>query len=98
MTFFGTALLCTVLLVFQLARPETGALVMTGALLYLIGSIGVTMVFNVPLNNRLAAVSPSAPDLESEWPAYRVPWTRWNHVRTVACLLAAALFAYAIAE
>jgi uncharacterized membrane protein len=98
LTFFGTALLCTVLLVFQLARPEAGALVISGALLYLIGSIGVTMVFHVPLNNRLAAVSASAPDMETQWPAYRVPWTRWNHVRTVACLLAAASFAYAIAE
>lgn len=96
-SFFGTALLCVVLLVGQTMRDEAAgtALIVAGALLYLIGSIGVTMVYNVPLNNRLAAVSPSAADMETQWHTYRGPWTRWNHVRTVACLLAAALFALA---
>ena len=86
--FFGTALLCLVLLVGRLDVP----VVVVGALFYLIGSIGVTMVCNVPLNDRLAKVSPSADDMETQWSTYRGPWTRWNHVRTVACLLAAIAF------
>lgn len=88
LVFFGTALLCLVLLVGRLDSP----LVVVGALFYLIGSIGVTMVCNVPLNDKLARVSSSAEDMESQWRAYRDPWTRWNHVRTVACLLAAVAF------
>lgn len=88
LVFFGTALLCLVLLVGRLDSP----LVVAGALFYLIGSIGVTMVCNVPLNDKLAKVSPSADDVETQWPAYRGPWTRWNHVRTFACLLTAAAF------
>jgi len=92
--FFGTALLCVALLVGLLNSP----LVVAGALLYLIGSIGVTLARNVPLNERLEAVSPSANDLETQWHAYRGPWTRWNHVRTVACLLAAAMFIIEIAR
>lgn len=97
LAFFGTGVLCLVLLIGLMTRPAGpgGLLIVTGALLYLIGSIGVTMVCNVPLNNKLAAVSPSATDMETQWRAYRGPWTRWNHVRTVACLLAAGLFALA---
>lgn len=98
LSFFGTALLCVVLLVSQVMQPKDGGgSAVAGAVLYLVGSIGVTIVCNVPLNHKLAAVSPSATDMETQWRAYRGPWTRWNHVRTVASLLAAALFAYAIA-
>ncbi|MBL8266202.1 DUF1772 domain-containing protein [Steroidobacter sp.] len=88
LVFFGTALLCLVLLVGQLDTP----LVLIGALLYLIGSLGVTMIRNVPLNDQLAKVLPSATDPENQWKAYRGPWTRWNHLRTVACLLATVAF------
>lgn len=94
LVFFGTALLCLVLLVGRLDSP----LVVVGALFYLIGSIGVTMVCNVPLNDKLAKVSPSADDMDRQWRAYRGPWTRWNHVRTVACLLAAAAFVIEISR
>lgn len=94
LVFFGTALLCLVLLVGQLDAP----LVVAGALFYLIGSIGVTMVRNVPLNDQLAKVSPSVTDMETQWRTYREPWTRWNHVRTVACLLAAAAFTASLAH
>lgn len=95
LVFFGTAALCVVLLVFYLAHlDKPGAwLACAGALLYLLGSIGVTMVCNVPLNNKLAAVPATATDLLAQWQAYRVPWTNWNHVRTIACTLAAAAFA-----
>lgn len=93
--FFGTGLVSLVLLVFyvaHLAQPSA-LLACIAAAIYLLGSIGVTMVCNVPLNNKLAAVPTSAKDLTAHWQAYRAPWTRWNHVRTVACLLAAAAFA-----
>ena len=51
------------------------------------------MMFNVPLNNRLAAVSLAGADLHAHWQEYRVAWTQWNHVRAVTSLLAAAAFA-----
>jgi uncharacterized membrane protein len=97
LAFFGTALICVALLVPYISRlGQPGAvLACSGALLYVLGSIVVTMVWNVPLNNKLAAIPASASDLAAQWQAYRVPWTMWNHVRTVACLLAAAAFALA---
>ena len=94
LVFLGTALLCLVLLVGRINSP----LVVAGALFYLVGSMGVTMVRNVPLNDKLEKVSPSADDVEAQWHAYRRPWTRWNHIRAIACLLAAAAFVIEISR
>jgi uncharacterized membrane protein len=94
LVFFGTALLCLILLVGRLYSP----LVVAGALFYLVGSMGITMVCNVPLNDKLERVVPSAADMETQWHAYRGPWTRWNHLRAIACLLAAAAFVIEISR
>ncbi len=68
-----------------------------GCILYLGGCIGVTMVGNVPLNERLAKTTPDDTDAEPLWSFYLVRWTLWNHVRTAASLAAAACFVIAIA-
>jgi uncharacterized membrane protein len=51
----------------------------------------MTFARNVPLNDALAAVG-TDPETSGLWARYLVEWTRWNHVRTVSCLGAAALF------
>jgi uncharacterized membrane protein len=84
--FFGTAAACAVL---SALRPGS-ALVIGGAALYLIGTFGVTIVFNVPRNNALARLHPA--DSVAAWRRYVQEWTWWNHVRTLAAALAAALF------
>lgn len=91
--FFGTALLCIVAAVIaaQGAHSAT-AWVITGALLYVIGTIGVTMAFNVPRNNALAATSPATAEAAVLWKDYLVAWTAWNTVRTIAALAASAAF------
>ena len=68
-----------------------------GALLYLIGSIGVTMVCNVPLNNRLANLAPESAEGATFWTQYLSVWTAWNHVRTLACLGSSVCFILGIA-
>ncbi|MGB9340532.1 MAG: anthrone oxygenase family protein [Polyangiales bacterium] len=35
-------------------------------------------------------------DAAQAWTRYTVPWTKWNHVRTVACIAAAAAFIAAL--
>jgi uncharacterized membrane protein len=97
LVFFGTAVLSVLVLIFCLSHlGKPGAwLACAGALLYLLGCMGVTMVYNVPLNNKLAAIPATATDLVAQWQAFRGPWTNWNHVRTIACTLAAAAFAIA---
>jgi uncharacterized protein (TIGR02246 family) len=96
--FFGTAACCLVLVVASLLhwqRPGATYLLVAG-LLYFVGTVLVTIVCNVPLNDSLAAVAPSSADAAPTWSNYLKTWTVWNHVRTVAALAAAALFAVAL--
>jgi uncharacterized membrane protein len=92
--FLGTTLVALVLAVVALFRwSEAGAAAMlAGGAVYVLGHFVVTMVFNVPLNNALAAVDPAAPAAAPVWAQYLRDWTFWNHVRTIACVVAAGLF------
>ena len=60
------------------------------------GTVLVTMVFNVPLNDALAAVDPGSTEGAGLWTRYVATWTAWNHVRAVAALAAAALLIMAL--
>ena len=96
--FFGTALCCLVLAASSFFRWEEpdAIYLLAGGLLYLIGTILVTIIFNVPLNDALAAVDPMTADASRFWTTYVKSWTAWNHVRTVAALAAAASFTIAL--
>ncbi|WP_312472801.1 MULTISPECIES: anthrone oxygenase family protein [Brucella] len=90
--FFGTALLC--LAIIALGLMGFGSLskwTMIGAGIYLIGTIGVTMILNVPLNDQLAVMDANAAASADVWIAYVRDWTLWNHVRAVAALVAALM-------
>lgn len=94
LAFFGTGLVCLVLAIWSLASwgQLGGKLILAAAMIYLAGCIGVTMAFNVPLNNALAA-TPDAPGL---WARYLSVWTNWNTARTVACVVSSGLFMAAL--
>lgn len=95
---FGTAAACILLAVFSLSKwhQPGAAYLLLGSLLYLVGTVGVTIAFNVPLNDALAKVEPGSTDGASLWTSYLANWTTWNHVRTLAALAAAALFTIAL--
>ena len=95
---FGTAALCAALAVAAFSRwGEAGAVwLLVGGLLYLVGAIAVTMAFNVPRNNALAAVAPESAEGASLWARYVAEWTAWNHARAAACLAAAAALTVAL--
>jgi uncharacterized membrane protein len=65
---------------------------LVGCLLYIVGTFLVTMVFNVPLNNAIAAVEPASAEGATVWSSYLTNWTLWNTVRTVASALALIAF------
>ena len=92
--FFGTALASLALLVIAVVQwSERGAAhLLWGSLAYLIGSIGVTMVCSVPLNQAIAALDAQSADAARVWQRYQTYWTRWNHVRAFAAMIASALF------
>lgn len=94
--FLGTALLAIAgfILAFLPWSAPRSLLMVAAAALYVVGCFGVTVAFNVPRNERLARLA-DTPDALAYWPAYVREWTRWNHVRTVASILSAALFAAA---
>lgn len=97
--FLGTTLAGALLAGFAIVRwSEPGTLPMlAGGVLYVLGMFGVTMLFNVPLNDALAAAAPSSADGATVWTGYLKDWTLWNHVRTLASTGAAALYILAIA-
>jgi uncharacterized membrane protein len=98
LAFFGTAVLCCGLLVAAHLRwnDGSGRLLLLGSLLYLVGTVGVTMAFNVPLNNVLAASRSETAEAASLWAHYLERWTMWNTVRTVASAASMILLVVAL--
>jgi uncharacterized membrane protein len=96
--FMGTGLLCAAAIVFTLMFGDgyDNKYLLTGCVLYLLGNIGVTAVFNVPMNNALARVEAESQSALRIWQDYQIKWTFWNHVRTVTALCAAATFTLGI--
>jgi uncharacterized membrane protein len=97
-TFLGTATACIFVVVSSLLtwhKPATAYLIV-GSALYLFGTVLVTIAFNVPRNEALAAVDPTSADAASLWAGYVTGWTIWNHVRTAAALAAAAFLTVAL--
>ena len=78
-------------------RPSA-AFFLAGALFYLVGTFGVTGLGNIPLNNQLAAVSATDPAAGDVWEHYLGRWTRWNHVRTAAAMVAALLYSLGLLQ
>ena len=91
--FMGTAALALLLGVrAALGWSQPGsAWLLSGSLLYLVGVFGVTVVFNVPLNDTLAASGDAG-----TWSRFLAGWVPWNHLRTIAA--AGTLLCYTLAR
>ena len=64
------------------------AWIVAGGAVYLIGVFLVTVLFNVPMNKRLDAMTPATDEAADYWSHYGTAWTRWNHVRSLAAAAA----------
>jgi uncharacterized membrane protein len=95
---FGTAVACLGLAGWAAisSGERPAALLIAGGALYLVGTIGVTIACNVPLNDGLATLLPQGAGAADRWDEYVTKWTAWNHVRTVAALAAAAMLTAAL--
>ncbi|WP_432510101.1 anthrone oxygenase family protein [Kineococcus sp. SYSU DK001] len=82
LALFGTAAAVTVLGVLAVRRGEVR--LVAGCAAYLLGVVVVTVVANVPLNDRLARG-------QNGFAEFARAWAGWNHVRTVAGVGAAVL-------
>ncbi len=96
--FFGTPVVCVALATQAVWHWNEAGSVWTvaGSAVYLLGCLLVTAAGNVPRNRALANVDADTVDAALEWGRFAVGWTRWNHVRTVACVAAAGAFVAAL--
>lgn len=92
--FLGMAVLSLVIggyAIFALSGPAASFFLLA-ALVYFVGCFGVTVFFNVPMNEALAGMELSSTATKTYWAETYLPrWTFWNTVRTLACVLSAAL-------
>lgn len=92
--FIGTAVLCVGLAILSALNWNApgSAWLIAGCALYVVGCFGVTVAFNIPLNNALAAVDPATVEGLKVWENYLTNWTMWNTIRTIASAAALVTF------
>ena len=91
--FVATGLVCLVLAGLSVAdwADVHARYRCAGCLMFLVGTFAVTRVANVPRNEALDAFDPNSAQAATYWLTYLSEWTAWNHVRTVAALIALVL-------
>ena len=98
--FMGTAVISALVAALAVIdwRTPSALFFLAGALAYIVGTFLVTVLGNVPLNNRLADVSASDPASVSVWEHYLERWTRLNTIRTAAAAGAALLLTLGLVQ
>ena len=80
----------------NLSHPS-GMLILLAGIVYLVGCFGVTVFFNVPMNEALARMDLSQEATSAYWTGTYLPrWTFWNTTRALACGLSAALLLFGL--
>jgi uncharacterized membrane protein len=96
LSFFGPALLLPLAALLYWGKPPFGFLV-AAAVLYIVGSIGVTAAGNIPLNDKLDKFDANqlsgaeADQIRTDFQRPGSPWMRFHTVRTLTVTAAAAL-------
>ena len=82
-----------------LALDSTAAaLIVAAAAVYLPSTLFMTMLGNVPMNNRLDRVDAASAEGAEYWAHYVRRWTALNHFRTLGCIVTGTLYALAALE
>lgn len=98
--FFGSTLLYAVLAAVAMFATDVAGrwLLFAAGLIYVVGMFLCTVLFNVPLNNRLADAGSDDNTKAETWPHYFKHWTRWNHLRSTCSLVTVVLSIYYLAS
>ncbi len=96
--FILTPVICVLTIIFALWRWDKPAsiYILIGGMIYLVGSLLVTIVFNIPQNELLALTVPNDSNSANLWNSFLDSWMFWNHVRAAASLAATASFTIAL--
>ncbi|MEJ7838730.1 MAG: anthrone oxygenase family protein [Thermomicrobiales bacterium] len=100
LAFGGTALVVLILggaSIFDLGN-RSAVVALTGSVLFLLGSLMITIAFNIPLNNTLDALDPNSSSAAANWSSFVDNWLSWNHARTVLTLASTVFFILAIRD
>jgi uncharacterized membrane protein len=91
---YGTSALCVVLLIRAVVRRERNPLWITAAAIaFLLATVVITGVANVPTSAAIDALDPAA---IARWNDLFAQWVWWNHVRTLTSVAAAVGFVIAL--
>jgi uncharacterized membrane protein len=85
------SLLFTLYGIFVFEGAALGALILAAAI-YLPSVFLMTMLGNVPMNNRLESLNHKSEEAHAYWREYGEKWTRFNHLRSVGSVLTAGLY------
>lgn len=90
----GTAPVATGLLIYAWIAGSGAATswIIAGSLSYLGGAIAVTILGNVPMNERLDGIDLLSAEGQGYWRHYYRSWTRWNHLRAAAALITSVCY------
>ena len=90
--FFGSLILLSIASVYEFHTSRlVFALMLGSAIIYLLGTFGVTALGNVPLNNELDVLEltqMSAEQIREFREYYEARWNRWHGIRTVFAVVA----------
>ncbi|MEM9170225.1 MAG: anthrone oxygenase family protein [Pseudomonadota bacterium] len=71
-------------------------LIVFGTAAYMAMVFVVTIVGNVPMNEKLAKLPATSAEAAQYWSVYGRDWTRWNHVRTVGAIVTSGSYLFAM--
>lgn len=96
MSFMGTLIVLPVSTWFQYSNPVSARfyLMLAATLVYAIGTFGVTILGNVPLNNALDGfnIQSASPEMiHQQRELFEKPWNRLHSIRTIANAIALIL-------
>ena len=96
--FFGGLISSVVLVAWASFDADLASrtLIFVGGGCYVIGVFAVTVVFNVPMNNRLADHDLTTATTSDIWMTYSRRWLLLNHLRTLSAVIASGSFAFAL--
>ncbi|MEL6437189.1 MAG: anthrone oxygenase family protein, partial [Pseudomonadota bacterium] len=78
-----------------IAYASSDPWVSAGAITYGLGVFGVTVVANVPMNQKLERMDADVGPAKLYWQQYLAQWTLWNHVRSANAVAATTFLLFA---
>lgn len=91
---FSIAVFSVLFAIYSLSVFDGAALValILAALIYVTSVFLMTMLGNVPMNNKLDRLDHTSSESEAYWREYGRNWTRLNHFRSIGSVLTAGLY------